>query len=190
MIEIKVYKKMSFEDLSSEFVSSRRLETGSLNALTAACAASLFKRAVDSVGDGEREEYLKRNAEILRTYMIHLIDDDVKARAGLEKEKKTGTPERLEAAVHPACSINEEIINMMHQMLELCVESLEIVPQNKIHFIQEAAELAMGAVRSSRIWILNLVESCCDETYKYVVRRENEITLSECEELCRKISAF
>ena len=189
MIEIKVYKKFSIEDFFSEFTAEKsRLETGSLNAVTAACACSLFERAAISLGESEREQWLKRNSGILKNYMVHMVDDDVKARNGLNKERKEGTPETIEAAIHPACSINEEIINMLHQMLELNLECCSLVGAEYLHYLKESAELALGCIRSCICWLLNLTSECADETYKFVVKRENEITLADCEDLCRKIS--
>lgn len=188
MIEIKVYKKMCIESFFEEFCSDdSKLDTGSLNAVSAACACSLFERAVKSLPDSERAVWLKRNSAILRNYMVHMVDDDVKARAGLNKERKAGIPENIEAAIHPACTINEEIINMLHQMLELSLECCALVEEENKHYLREAAQLAIGTINSCIDWLLDLTKECSDETYKFVVRRENEITLSDCEELCRKI---
>lgn len=192
MIEIKIYKKLSAEDFFSDFTDAEsKLDTGSLNAMTAACACSLFERAANSIeGESERVQWLKRNAGILRTYMVHMIDDDVKARAGLVKERKEGDRTRIEAAIHPACTINEEIINMLHQMLELNLEYCPMVSTENLHYLKEAAHLALGCIRSCISWLLDTVSACSDETYRFVVKRENEMTLESCEELCRKISQF
>lgn len=187
-MDIKIFKKFSLEDFFSEFnTANSKLDTGSLNAINAASSVALFERAVLSLKDGEREEWLKRNALILKNYMIHLIDDDVKARAGLLKEIKTGNSLTIEAAIHPACTINEEIINMLHQMLELAYECSSIIDKEMMHYLKESAQLAIGTIKSCIIWLINITSQCTDDTYKYIVKRENEITLEECESLCRKI---
>ena len=187
-MDIKIYKKFSIEDFVNEFnTCNSKLDTGSINAITAACSVALFKRAVLSLENGEREEWLKRNASILEKYMIHLIDDDVKARASYNKERKTGNSINIEAAIHPACTINEEIINMLHQMLELNYECCKIVEKEMLHYLKESAYIALGAINSCITWLLDITSNCSDETYRFIVKRENEITLGECEELCKKI---
>ena len=79
--------------------------------------------------------------------------------------------------MHPACTINEEIVSMCSQMLELGLELKEMLPEEDRHLLREMAELAFGAVKSSIAWLLNLTSQTSDETYKYVVRRENELNL-------------
>ena len=37
----------------------------------------------------------------------------------------------------------------------------------------------MGAIRSSRVYIVNMADQCSDETYRFVTRRENEISLEK-----------
>ena len=182
-IKIRVYSQETPEEFTKAFVTEDKLETGSLNALTAACAASLFARAAGLAPASERQEYMVRNAEILRTYFLHMVDDDVKARSGLVKERKAGDPDRIEAAMHPACAINEEIINMLHQMLELGVELREMLAEKDRHYLKEMAELSLGTVKSCMAWLLDLTASSQDETYRFVVKRENEITLAEIEAL-------
>ena len=191
MIEIKIYKKENIEEFTSDFLDcDSKLDTGSINAAAGALCATLFKRAADSLGDGERNDYLKRNSEILRTYFIHLIDDDVKARKGYLKEIKGGNEDNIEASRHPACTINEEVISMLYQMLELIDESLLLVDKNYIHYLKESADIAIGTIRSAVNWLVDFTSYSIDDTYRYVVKRENEITLLECEKLWKKISEF
>lgn len=178
MIEIKILKKESLEDFSADIIADgSKLDTGNVNAYVAAMAASLFVRAVKDSDD----EYLKRNAEILRTYFIHLVDDDTKARNSLAKTRKEGDPLKIEAAIHVACSVNEEIVNMCRQMLELMTKA------EPSQYIRQAAYIAMGAVRSAIDWLLEIVSECSDDTYRFVVKRENEVFLKECEDLCQSI---
>lgn len=188
-INIKIYRNDSLDEFTKEFCAEEKLETGSFNAMTAAMAAALFERAAKIAGSGERRDYMERNAEILRTYFIHLTDDDVKARAGYCKELKTGDECSIEAAIHPAVSVNEEIIGMCMQMLELGVELKEMLPSENWHYLVEMAELALGAVKSSISWILAITGRCSDDTYKYVVKRENELNLEEVMKFYNAITA-
>ncbi len=182
-INIRVYANESLNDFTKAFEEDDKLDTGSLNAAAAACAAAIFARCAKAAPECERQEYLVRNAEILRTYFLHLVDDDLKARSGYRKELKNGDPDTIEAAVHPACTINEEIINMLHQMMDLGLELKEMVPDSYRHYLKEMAEISLGIVKSCIAWLLNITSACSDETYKFVVKRENEITLSQIMEL-------
>lgn len=178
MIEIKIHSKETLDNFTKDFVGEDKLDTGSLNAMTAACAASLFCRAACLAPQSERQEYMVRNGEILRSYFIHMVDDDVKCRRDYVRLKKNGEETlKIEAAIHPACTINEEIIAMCSQMLELGLELKEMLPEEDRHYLREMAELAFGAVKSSIAWLLNITSQTSDETYKFVVRRENELNL-------------
>ena len=46
-------------------------------------------------------------------------------------------------------------------------------------YITAAAELAMGAVCACMHYSVDLSRECSDETYRYVLKRENELTLAE-----------
>ena len=89
MIEIKIHSKETLDDFTKDFVNEDKLDTGSLNAMTAACAASLFCRAAARAPQSERGEYMVRNGEILRSYFIHMVDDDVSAAGTMSGSKRT-----------------------------------------------------------------------------------------------------
>ena len=131
-------------------------------------------------GGGERLDYMLRNGEILRGYMIHLIDEDVKCRGPLRKARKEGDERTIEAAMQPAAAIANEIVNMMHQLLELLDELADTCADDGKRFIAASADLAMGAIHACRRYVLELASHSSDDTYQYIVRRENEITLEAC----------
>ena len=56
-------------------------------------------------------------------------------------------------------------------------------------YLAEAAVSALGAIRAARLYIVAMADKSPDDTYRYVIRRENEITLERCEELAAGISA-
>lgn len=160
-----------------------RLETGSAAALTAAAASALLLRAAqiaqkEQAGDA-RLEYIVRNAGILREYMTRLIDEDVKSRGPLNKAMSEGGEREIEAARHPATAISAEIINMMCKCIDLLAELLERCPKEALHYAGESAELAAAAIKSARLYIIDMADKCTDETFRFVTRRENEITLGE-----------
>ena len=184
-IKIDIFKQKNADELTRAFADpTSKLETGSAAAVTAALSAALFARAAsltqrEQTGH-ERVNYIVRNAEILRNYMVHLIDEDVNSRGPLRRAMKEGKALEIEAAREPAVAICGEIINMMAQALGLMKELCPLCPKDALHYVGEAAELAMAAIRSARLFIVNLSDKSTDETYRFVVRRENEITLNAC----------
>lgn len=185
-IVIDIFRLKTPEQLSKLFgEKDSKLEVGSAAAMSAANACALAHRAAltaqDTAGDNERLAYIVRNLEIVRNYMIYLIDEDVKCRTPINRARKEATQREIDACTQPAASICGEIINMMGQCLDLMDELAELCPVELLHTVGEAAELAFSAVRSARLYILDLVRGCTDETYCYVTRRENEIALGQCE---------
>lgn len=184
-LEIKVYKTMSQDRLTAEFISEGScLETGSLSAASAASAAALLLRAAGlSDKPNDTVSYLSRNAEIIRNYMVHLIDEDVRCRAPLKRALREGGQAEFDACLQPAQAINAEIINMMKQLLELAASILPFCPESAKHYVREASELAFACVKISADYILDLIKPCTDDTFVYVTNRENEIFLEECRKL-------
>ena len=186
-IKIEVFRLKNADELTKSLADPEsRMDTGSGAAMTAALASALLERAAaETAGDlpdHERVDYILRNAEILRSYMVHLIDEDVKARGPLRRALKEGDERNIEAARQPAVAIPGEVITMMGQALELGKELCVLCPAASLHYLGEFAELAMAAIRSARMFIVDMSDKCSDETYRFVVRRENEITLKACAE--------
>ncbi len=193
-IKIEIFKLKNADELTKALADpTARIDTGSAAAMSAALAMSLLERAaahtVKTLPDHERAGYILRNAEILRTYMVHLIDEDVKCRGPLRKALKEGDERRIEATRQPAVAIPGEIINMMSQALELGAELCTLCPKDALHYLGESAELSLSAIRVARLFVLDMSDKCSDDTYRYIVRRENEITLKACEECAAKVIA-
>lgn len=191
---IDIWKKKNAEEFTKALAEAdSRLEVGSAAALTAAMAAALAERALSSCEKNERSEYLQRNIEILRTYMIHLIDEDVKSRGPLRQAMKAGEALKIEAARETAVCIPAEIINMTAQLMDFLAELTELCPSKERAYLSEAAHLAMGAAESCRVYILNLADQSSDDTYRFVTRRENEITFEKLhgvfENILKKVEA-
>ena len=193
-IKIDIYRMKNADELTQSLADPEsRMDTGSGAAMTAALSAALLKRAaaltVQIKAENERAVYIDRNAEILRRYMVHLIDEDVKARGPLRRAVKEGGEREIEAARQPAVAIPGEVIHMMSQALELGRELAGFCPLEALHYLGEFAELAMASVRSARLYILDMSDQCSDDTYRYVVRRENELTLKACAACAEEITA-
>lgn len=192
-ILIEVYKTKNNDELTQILSDpDSRLETGSGAAITASVAAAFLCRAVKlaerEVESGERLAYLARNAETLRKYMVHLIDEDVKCRGPLRRAMQEGGAREVEAARHPAVSICEEIVNMMSQCLDMLLEVTALCPEAAHHYVLAGADCAMAAIKSAIRYILDMSGKCSEETYRFVTRRENEITLERCQTVYEQIT--
>lgn len=184
-IIIEVFKTKTCDELSKSIARPDcRAEAGSAAAASASMAAALLCRASESAVDFEGLDYVKRNAEILRSYMVHLIDEDVKSRVALRKALKEGNAHEIEAARHPASAVCAEIVNMQIKMLEL---ALQLKGHTEGHLLTECAALSVGAARCAAAYILDMSSKCADETYRYICRRENEMLLNELEQLAEKL---
>lgn len=191
-ITIEVFKKKPMEELSQALADpDGKLETGSGAAAVASVAAALLCRAAAATGKtvsgNERLDYIVRNGEILRSYMVHLIDEDVKCRGPLKRAIKEGDARTIEAARQPAVSISAEILNMMGKLLELAQELCPLCPKEAKHYLAESAELAMAAARTARSYIVDMAAYSSDETYRFVTRRENELLLAQFAPLAEEI---
>ncbi len=189
---IEIFRRKDAEEFSSSLaVPESRAGIGSAAAMTAAESAAFLHRvaselAAQAHGD-ERLDYLERNTEILRSYMVRLIDEDVKCRGPLRRALKEGDERTVEAAHQPAVAIAQEIIVMMQQALGFADELADRADAAQKRWVSAAAEFAMGAIRACRHYIVDMSLECTDETYRYVTRRENEITLGQCADVYARV---
>ena len=193
-IIIDIVKEKNLEDFSKALAdSSSRVDAGCASAACASMAAGLLCRAAGLIKninpDNERIDYIHKNSEILRNYMVFLIDEDVKCRGPLRKALKEGDASRIEACVQPATAINSELINMMHKLFEFLLELKPFADETNSDLIYESAELARAVTRVSADKIFSYNRLITDDTYLYVVKRENEIALEETDDLYSQIFA-
>lgn len=191
-IIIDIWKKKDAEEFTKALADPEsRVEAVSAAAYTAACASAAIKRAAELAkkarGENERLEYISRNAEILRTYMVHLIDEDVKSRAPLRKAMSEGIKVNIEAAYESAACIPTEIINMMQKLMELARETCDFCDTDSLHYVGEGACLAKAAADSCCVYVLDLAGKSDDETYRFVAKRENEITFDALTEFFNEV---
>ena len=183
-LSIEIFRRKDAEDFTKALADPEsRAAVGSGAAMTAALAAAYLHRAAalcaaDRAED-ERLEWLLRNSETLRSYMVKLIDEDVKCRGPLRRARSEGDPRKIEAAHQPAAAIANEIVNMMTQCLELLAELKTSADGEAKVYVRAAAELAMGAIRACMHYTVAMSLGCGDETWRYIVRRENELTLEQ-----------
>lgn len=193
-IIIEIYKTKTADELTKLIADAdSKLDTGSAAAIQAATAAALLCRAAgicQKTQSGERLDYIQRNAAKIREYMIYLIDEDVKARAPMKKHVADGSDERtIEASRQVAVSITNEIVNMMGNSLDLMRELSNIAVEDAKRFIAEAAVTALAAMRCAASYTGYIDGLSRDETYRFVAKRENEISLERYTAVCDEIIA-
>ena len=99
-IKIEIYRNMSSDELTTKLADpENKAGTGSAAAASAALAASLLERASRLIAQrtegNERVDWLVRNTELLRSYMVKLIDEDIKCHGPLRKALKEGDRAKL-----------------------------------------------------------------------------------------------
>ena len=195
-LKIEILKNDTVDTLTSRISTPEaRPEAGSAAAASASFASALLERAakeiarnVESGEQSEKLDWYVRNAEILRDYMVRLIDEDVKCRGPLRRVLKKGDDRRIEAARQTATSICLEIVNMMGKALEMADELLAFADRNAKFHLVECADLAYGASLAAGRYILYLSGMSCDDTYRYVMRRENELTMTAQKEIYDRLT--
>ena len=195
-LKIEILKNDTVDALTSKISTPEaRPEAGSAAAASASFASALLERAakeiarnVESGEQSEKLDWFVRNAEILRDYMVRLIDEDVKCRGPLRRALKEGDDRRIEAARQTATSICLEIVNMMGKALEMADELLAFADRNAKFHLVECADLAYGASLAAGRYILYLSGMSCDDTYRYVMRRENELTMTAQKEIYDRLT--
>ena len=190
---IEIYRKKDPDELTKLLSEPEsKLDLGSAAALTAAdaCAMGLraAKLAAAEVSGNERLDYILRNLEKLREYMVYLIDEDVKCRSLLRRADKKGDEREIDAARQPACCICEEIINQMGNMLALLNE-LAVQGKQGGMYISAAVHMSMAAMQSAMAFVLDMSAKSSDDTYVFVTRRENEITLEKTSAVAQTVLA-
>ena len=193
-IAIEIYRKKDAEDFTAALADPEsRMKLGSGAAMTAAVASADLERAAAILAkedvENQRLAYVLRNAGILRDYMVRLIDEDVKAHGPLRRAMKEQEPRAIEAARQTAIAICSEVAAMMGKALEFIEELAGTKNAEAACYLAGAMDSAMGAVRSAMRYKEYFASLSSDETYRYIISRENELTLSSYEELCRNISA-
>lgn len=182
-IVIEIFRKKNPDELTAALSDPEgKLDIASGAALVAAEACSMALRAARlAQGDAERLDYLRRNLEHLRSYMVYLIDEDLKGRSIMSRAKKEGDEQKIDAAIHSVCAISDEIINQMCNVLDLLLELSEMDAASCAPYLGSAAHTAMAALQSARLFVVNATRGSKDETYAYITKRENEIRLGEYE---------
>jgi formiminotetrahydrofolate cyclodeaminase len=140
-------------------------------------------------GENEKLDWYVRNTEILRSYMVKLIDEDVKCRGPLRRALKEGDERTIEAARQAAVSICLEIVNMMGQCIDLAGDLADLAGDSAKANLAAGADLAYGASLAAGRYILYMSSLSPDDTYRYVMKRENELTMQAQKEAYERVIA-
>jgi len=194
-LTIQIYRNKSADELTALIADpGERPDAGSAAASSGALAAALLCRAVrmnnETAGlDPEKQDWYLRNSEILRTYLVKLVDEDVKCRGPLRRALKEGDDHAVEAARQVSVSICLEIVNMMGKCLEMAADYAEDMSRTVDvgFYLLESAELAYAASLAAGGFIRMTAEKSADETWCYVMKRENELTMQAQAELLGRI---
>lgn len=192
---IEIFRKKDPEELTSALADPEgKLDIGSAAALCGAEACAMALRgariAANEHGGEERMEYLLRNIEKLRAYLVYLIDEDVKGRNIMKRAIKEGDPQKIEAAREPAAAISDEVICQMINLVDLIEELSAFAPKGSAIYLGSAVEYALSSIRSARLFAVHLANGSSDDTYSFIVRRENEIRMESLLPKTEKILAW
>ena len=181
---IEIFRKKDAEELTKALADPEgKLDIGSAAALSGADACAMALRAARMAakaheGD-EKLDFILRNLDKLRGYLVYLIDEDVKGRSIMKRAIKEGDERKIAAARQPAAAISDEVICEMIHVIELLDELLPLAPAESAIYLGSAVELAMSSIRSARLFAVNMARGSSDDTYAFIVRRENELRLEE-----------
>ncbi len=192
---IEIFRKKDPEELTSALADpDGKLDIGSAAALCGAEACAMALRgariAAKEHSGEERMEYLLRNFDKLRSYMVYLIDEDVKGRNIMKRAIKEGDPQKIEAAREPAAAISDEVICQMINLVDLIEELSVFAPKESAIYLGSAVEFALSSIRSARLFAVHLARGSSDDTYSFIVRRENEIRMEALLPKTEKILAW
>ena len=193
-IKIQIYRNETADNLTKKLADpGENADIGSAASASAALSASMLARAAVQIretgGENEKLDWYVRNTEILRSYMVKLIDEDVKCRGPLRRALKEGDDRTIEAARQSAVSICLEIDNMMGQCINLAGEMAVLAGEEAKAELAAAADLAYGASKAAGRYILYMSSLSPDDTYRYVMKRENQLTMQDQKEAYERVIA-
>ena len=193
-IKIQIYRNETTDNLTKKLADpGENADIGSAASASAALSASMLARAAVQIretgGENEKLDWYVRNTEILRSYMVKLIDEDVKCRGPLRRALKEGDDRTIEAARQSAVSICLEIVNMMGQCINLAGEMAVLAREEAKAELAAAADLAYGASKAAGRYILYMSSLSPDDTYRYVMKRENQLTMQDQKEAYERVIA-
>lgn len=192
-------EKINIEDLKIETYADKSVKVyneliakpdslfdlGSAAAETAASAAAMALKAVRLSASGTPEAaHAGKELETLRTYFLHLLDEENKARKPLDKRLAANSDDNeLEAAYRTACCIIDEVFYMSIRTVETLNAVADEICPCAAHFASAAVHFARCAMDTVRIQKAVYSTKMNEEVFARTTRREPEIAIESSSEL-------
>ena len=148
---------------------------GSAAAEAAASAAALALKAVRLSGsDAPEAAHAEKELETLRTYFLHLLDEENKAKKPLDAH--AGDSE-IEAAYRTACCIIDEVFYMSIRTVETLNSVADKICPCAAHFASAAVHFAKCAMDTVRIQKAVYSTKMNEPVFARTTRREPEMAI-------------
>lgn len=186
-------EKVNISDLKFESYSDKPLKVfsgmiadpenllglGSMAAESAGNAAAMALRAVRKTASEDADMVkAEKDLETMRAYFVHLIDEENKAKAPLEKRLKNNAPDdEVEAGVRTACAIVDEVIYSTINVIEILDAVSDKICPCVAHFAAASLFSARNAIETARIQLAWRSTQMQETVYARTTRREPEIAL-------------
>ena len=192
-------EKINIEDLMLETYADKSLKAyselvakpdslfglGSAAAEVAASAAAMALKAVRLSGsDAPEAVHAEKELETLRSYFLHLLDEENKAKKPLDKRLAANAGDsEIEAAYRTACCIIDEVFYMSVRTVETLGSVADKICPCAAHFASAAVHFAKCAMDSVRIQKAVYSTKMNEPVFARTTRREPEIAIESNAEL-------
>lgn len=152
---------------------------GSLAAEAAANCAALALRAVNKTASEDKQlAAAAKDLETMRGYFVHLIDEENKAKAPLEKRlQNNGPDEEVEGGVRTACAIVDEVLYAVIKVVEVLDSVSDKLCPCTAHIAATSLLFARTAMDTVRLELAMYSTMMNEEVYARTTRREPEIAI-------------
>lgn len=152
---------------------------GSIAAEAAGNCAALALRAVNkTASEDEQVLAVAKDLETMRSYFVHLIDEENKAKAPLEKRiANNGPDQEIEGGVRTACAIVDEILYAVIKVVELLDSISDKLCPCTAHTAAASLFFARAAMDTVRVQLAMYSGMMNEAVYARTTRREPEIAI-------------
>ena len=173
---LKVFSQMIAEP-------DNKFGIGSIAAEAAANCAALALRAVKKTASEDPAiETAEKDLETMRAYFVHLIDEENKAKAPLEKRLANNGPEdEIEGGVRTACAIVDEILYAVINTVNMLGSVSDKLCPCTAHIAVSSLFFARAAMDTVRVQLAMYSGMMNEEVYARTTRREPEIAIADFE---------
>lgn len=186
-------EKINISDLKFETYTDKKLKVfnemiadpdnrfgiGSLAAESAANFAALCLRAINkTASEDEFVLSVAKDIEVMRNYFIHLIDEENKAKAPLEKRlANNGPDEEIEGGVRTACAIVDEVLYAVIKVVDMLDSVSDKLCPCTASIAAASLLYARASMDTARLELAMYSTMMNEEVYARTTRREPEIAI-------------